>query len=155
MATDKPFDTIFKRYHVREVPVEFLPDGAPKVKLRFCQLNKRKMAQAERDEIFEAIEAAELISSQLSQESRDAQIRRQEKAPFPEAKPDAKPDANTFDDYSDRTLIKLAHVEHHGGDGWVELTDNEIDELICDEWLAGQIYDVSRPSSAKEREGNS
>ena len=37
---------------------------------------------------------------------------------------------------------------------WAELTDEQIDDLLCLEWLAGEIYDVSKPKSAKEREKN-
>ena len=146
---------LFKRYHIVVVPPQFLPDGAPKVQLRFCQLNKRKMAKAEQANTFELIEAANKISEQLSQETRDAQIRRQENRPFSDAEADAPEDVNAFDDYSSRTLIELAHVEHVVDSEWKELEKEEIEDLICDEWLAGSIYDVSRPSSAKEREGNS
>ena len=37
---------------------------------------------------------------------------------------------------------------------WTELTTEQIDDLVCMEWLAGEIYDVSKPKSAKEREKN-
>lgn len=152
--TDKS-SHLFKNYHLREVPARFLPEGATKVRLRFCQLNKRKMAKAEQNHTYEVISNAQRVSGLVSQEAREAQIRRQENAPFPEPDADAKPDVNTFDDYADMTLIMLAHVEHHDGNVWVELTEEEIEELVCDDWLAGEIYDASRPSSAKEREKNS
>ena len=70
----------------------------------------------------------------------------------PVATPRAAP--YTFDDFDQHTLVALAHVEHQPGAGttWTELTSDEIDDLLCLEWLAGEIYDVSKPKSAKERE---
>ena len=47
-------------------------------------------------------------------------------------------------------------MEHQPSAGkWVELTPEEIDDLLCLEWLAGEIYDVSKPKSAEAREKTS
>ena len=60
---------------------------------------------------------------------------------------------DNFDDFDQHTLVALAHVEHKtsAGSEWTELTSEEIDELLCLDWLAGEIYDVSKPKSAKAR----
>ena len=59
--------SLFKRVHVVTVPPEFLDVDDPKTQLRFSQLNAKKMAKADLNEIMEA----------LSDEQRQASLDRQ------------------------------------------------------------------------------
>ena len=152
--------SLSKRVHVVTVPPEFLDVDDPKTQLRFSQLDTKKMLKAYLNDILAAIDRQNEIMEALSDEQRQASLdrqrttdaestkRAQERAEEPAEEPD------TFDQH---TLVALAHVEHQPGTGttWTELTSDEIDDLVCLEWLAGEIYDVSKPKSAKEREKNS
>ena len=94
---------------------------------------------------------------QISDEARQLTLARPEST-----KPadDAPKELDTFDSFDQHTLVALAHVEHQPEPAnavttWTEFTSDEINDLLCLEWLAGEIYDVSKPRSAKEREKNS
>ena len=143
--------SLFRRVHIRTVPPEFLDPGCPPIQLRFCQLNAKKMEKADLEDTIKAIEKLKAIMERLSEEARAAAIARQAEAPSAAVKP------NTFDDYDNDTMLVLAHVERRTDDssGWVELTPEELDDLSCAEWLAGEIYDVSRSKSAEARGKNS
>ena len=149
--------SLFKRVHVVTVPPEFLDEGEPPIKLRFSQLNAKKMAKANLADTLDAIDRQNTIMKALSEEQRQASLERQktqddESIKRAQARAD---EPDTFDDFDQTTLVKLAHVQHRIGDDWIEFTDEQIDDLLCLDWLAGQIYDVSKPKSAKAREKNS
>ena len=148
--------SLFKRVHTVKVPSEFLDKGNPPITLRFSQLNPKKMGKANLQDTLGAIDRQNTIMAQLSDEQRKASLdrqRTQDTESIKRAQERAeKPDE--FDDFDQHTLIALAHVEHQVDSAWTELTSDEIDDLVCMEWLAGEIYDVSRPKSAKEREKN-
>ena len=151
--------SLFKRVHSVEVPSEFLEKGEAAPTLRFSQLNTKKMAKANLNDTLDAIERQNTIMAALSEEQRQASLDRQ-KTPDAESSKRAQERAeepDDFDDFDQHTLVALAHVEHKAGPGpeWKELTSEEIDDLVCLDWLAGEIYDVSKPKSAKEREKNS
>ena len=151
--------SLFKKVHTVKVPAEFLDKGVSPITLRFSQLNAKKMGKANLNDTLDAIDRQNTIMAKLSDEQRQASLDRQSKQD-PESTKRAQERAeapDTFDDFDKHTLIALAHVEHQpssSGD-WVELTDDQIDELTCMEWLAGEIYDVSKPKSAEAREKNS
>ena len=148
--------SLFKRVHTVKVPEEFLGTGEKPITLRFSQLNPKKMGKANLQDTLGAIDRQNTIMAQLSDEQRKASLdrqRTQDSESIKRAQERAeKPDE--FDDFDQHTLIALAHVEHQVESTWAELTSDEIDDLVCMEWLAGEIYDVSRPKSAKEREKN-
>ena len=148
--------SLFKRVHVVTVPAEFLDKGAPPINLRFLQLNVKKMSKANLADTLDAIGRQNTIMEALSDEQRQASLDRQkttDDASIKRAQERAEePDA--FDDFDQHTLVALAHVQHKTGTEWAELTSDEIDDLLCLDWLAGEIYDVSKPKSAKEREKN-
>ena len=150
--------SLFKRVHTVTVPPEFMDKGEPSITLRFSQLNPKKMGKADLQDTIEALSRQNLIESSLTEKQRVAWDARQalpqdaEAAKRAAERADA-PDA--FDDFDQHKLIELAHVEHMVESKWVELTNDQIDELLCMEWIAGEIYDVSKPKSAKAREKNS
>ena len=151
--------SLFKKVHTVTVPQEFLEKGDPPISLRFSQLNTKKMAKANLNDTLGAIDRQNEIMARLSEEQRQASIDRQA-TQDPESIKRAQERAeepDTFDDFDQHTLVALAHVQHQPGTGqeWQELTSDEIDDLVCLDWLAGQIYDVSKPKSAKDREKNS
>ena len=148
--------SLFKRTHVVSVPAEFLDSGDPVTKLHFFQLNAKKMAKANLADTLDAIKRQNLIMKELSEEQRLASLDRQ-RTIDPESIKRAQESAekpDTFADFDQHTLVSLAHVQHQVESDWVELTNEEIDNLLCLDWLAGQIYDVSKPKSAKAREKN-
>ena len=141
---------LFRRVHIRTVPSEFLDPGSQPIQLRFCQLNAKKMAKADLADTLAAIEQSNQIMASMSDKDRAVALDRQKHAAL-KAQDTAAP--NTFADYDNTTLIALAHVERRADDGseWIELTTTEIDDLLCAEWLAGEIYDVSKPKSDEAR----
>ena len=143
--------SLFRRVHIRTVPSEFLDPGSQPIQLRFCQLNAKKMAKADLADTLAAIEQLNQIMASMSDKDRAVALDRQKHAAL-KAQDTAAP--NTFADYDNTTLIALAHVERRADDGseWIELTTTEIDDLLCAEWLAGEIYDVSKPKSGEARE---
>ena len=147
--------SLFRRVHIRTVPSEFLDPGSQPIQLRFCQLNAKKMAKADLADTLAAIEQLNQIMASMSDEDRARALDRQEARRVESPQDTAAP--NTFADYDNTTLIALAHVERRADDGseWIELTTTEIDDLLCAEWLAGEIYDVSKPKSDEAREKNS
>ena len=151
--------SLFKRLHTVTVPPEFLGESTPATQLRFSQLNPKKMAKANLTDTLDSIDRQNTIMSQFSEEQRQASIDRQRTQDAESIKraQERAEAPDTFDDFDQHTLVALAHVEHKTAPGatWIELTSEEIDELLCLEWLAGQIYDVSTPKSAKAREKNS
>ena len=149
--------SLFKRTHVVKVPSEFLDKGEPAITLRFSQLNAKKMAKANLNDTLDAIERQNVIMAALSEEQRQASLDRQRTVDSDSIKraQDRAEEPDTFDDFDQHTLVSLAHVQHQVKSDWVELTSEQIDDLVCLEWLAGQIYDVSKPKSAKDREKNS
>ena len=151
--------SLFKRTHVVKVPDEFLEGDDLKTNLRFSQLNAKKMAKANLADTLDAIERQNVIMGALSEEQRQASLDRQRTVDSDSIKraQERAEEPDAFDDFDQHTLVALAHVQHQTGTGgeWAELTDEQIDDLLCLEWLAGQIYDVSKPKSAKAREGNS
>ena len=151
--------SLFKRTHVVKVPAEFLDEGESPITLRFSQLNAKKMAKANLADTLEAIERQNVIMTKLSDEQRQASLDRQRTVDSDSIKraQERAEEPDAFDDFDQHTLVALAHVHHkpNPGEAWTELTDEQIDDLLCLEWLAGQIYDVSKPKSAKAREGNS
>ena len=150
--------SLFKRIHTVKVPAEFLDKGDPITTLQFSQLNTKKMGKANLADTIESMSRQNEIESSLTESQRvtwDArQAMPQDAAAVKRAQERAE-EPDTFDDFDQHKLIELAHVEHKVASKWVELTSDEIDELLCLEWLAGKIYDVSKPKSAKEREKNS
>ena len=149
--------SLFKRTHVVKVPAEFLEEGERETTLRFSQLNAKKMAKADLADTLDAIERQNVIMAKLSDEQRQASLDRQ-RTVDPESIKRAQERAeepDTFDAFDQHTLVSLAHVQHQVESDWAELTSEQIDDLVCLEWLAGQIYDVSKPKSAKAREKNS
>ena len=150
--------SLFKRVHTVTVPPEFLDEGSPVTTLRFSQLNAKKMAKANLNDTLDAIGRQNTIMDALSDDQRQASLDRQKTQDAESIKraQERAEEPDTFDDFDQHTLVALAHVQHQPTTGeWVELTDSEIDDLLCLEWLAGEIYDVSKPKSAKEREKNS
>lgn len=153
--------SLFERVHTVTVPQEFLEKGDPKIQLRFSQLNAKKMAKANLNDTLDAIDRQNTIMGALSEEQRQASLERQKTQDAESIKraQERAEEPDTFDDFDQHTLVALAHVKHQVGTNgsmeWKELTDEEIDNLLCLEWLAGEIYDVSKPKSAKEREKNS
>ena len=150
--------SLFKRVHNVKVPAEFLDKGVPlQSALRFSQLNAKKMAKANLSDTLDAIDRQNTIMAKLSDEQRKASLDRQRTTDADSIKraQERAEEPDEFDDFDQHTLIALAHVEHQVESKWIELTTDEIDELTCMEWLAGEIYDVSKPKSAKEREKNS
>ena len=149
--------SLFKRVHAVKVPAEFLDKGAPPITLRFSQLNPKKMGKANLQDTLGAIDRQNTIMAQLSDEQRKASLDRQKTTDTESIKraQERAEEPDTFDDFDQHTLIALAHVEHQIEGAWTELTSEDIDELVCMEWLAGEIYDVSKPKSAKAREKNS
>ena len=156
--------SLFSKPHVVTVPSEFLTDGDPPTQLRFKQLNSGKMAKANLSDTLVSIDRQNTIMAALDDEQRQASLDRQ-RTQDPESIKRAHERAeqpDTFDDFDQHKLIELAHVEHKTDvaqiavDGkWTELTPEQIDDLVCLDWLAGEIYDVSKPKSAKAREKNS
>ena len=151
--------SLFERIHTVKVPEEFFEKNAPVTMLRFSQLNPKKMAKANLADTIEAMSRQNEIESSLSDTQRVAWDARQALPPDAESAKRAQEraeDPDEFDDFDQHTLIALAHVKHQAeGKEWTELTPAEIDDLVCMEWLAGEIYDVSKPKSAKAREKNS
>ena len=149
--------SLFKRVHVVTVPPEFLDEGAPTTTLRFSQLNAKKMAKANLNDTLDAIDRQNTIMAALSDEQRQASLDRQRTQDSESIKraQERAEEPDGFEDFDQHTLVALAHVEHLVERQWVELTEAEIDELLCLDWLAGEIYDVSKPKSAKAREKNS
>ena len=151
--------SLFKRVHTVTVPPEFLAESTPTTQLRFSQLNPKKMAKANLSDTLGAIDRSNTIMAQLSDEQRQASLDRQRTQDAESIKraQERAEEPDTFDDFDQHTLVALAHVEHKTpqGQAWTELTSEEIDELLCLDWLAGQIYDVSKPKSATAREKNS
>ena len=149
--------SLFKRLHTVTVPQEFLEKGDPSTTLRFSQLNPKKMGKANLTDTLSAIDRGNEIMAKLSDEQRQASLDRQRSVDPESAKraQDRADEPDTFDDFDQHTLIALAHVEYQAETKWVEFTSDEIDELLCMDWLAGEIYDVSKPKSAKDREKNS
>ena len=151
--------SLFKRVHTVTVPTEYLSEGTPTTNLRFYQLNPKKMAKANLSDTLDAIDRQNTIMAALSEEQRQASLDRQRTQDAESIKraQEKAEDPDTFDDFDQHKLIELAHVEHKtaAGSEWTELTSDEIDELLCLEWLAGEIYDVSKPKSAQAREKNS
>ena len=159
--------SLFKRVHTVTVPTELLDEGAPPTTLRFSQLNVKKMAKANLNDTLDAIDRQNTIMGALSEEQRKASLDRQkttDDASIKRAQEKAE-EPDKFDDFDQHTLVALAHVEHKPSPGadvvsgpgletWVELTSEQIDDLLCLDWLAGEIYDVSKPKSAQEREKN-
>ena len=150
--------SLFKRVHTVTVPPKLLDEGAPPTTLRFSQLNVKKMAKANLNDTLDAIERQNTIMGALSEEQRQASLDRQkttDDASIKRAQEKAE-EPDKFDDFDQHTLVELAHVEHKPspGDTWTELTSDQIDDLLCLDWLAGEIYDVSKPKSAQEREKN-
>ena len=150
--------SLFKRVHTVTVPSELLDEGAPPTTLRFSQLNVKKMAKANLKDTLDAIERQNTIMGALSEEQRQASLDRQkttDDASIKRAQEKAD-EPDKFDDFDQHTLVELAHVEHKPspGETWTELTSDQIDDLLCLDWLAGEIYDVSKPKSAQEREKN-
>ena len=142
--------SLFKRVHTVNVPPEFLDEGAPATSLLFSQLNSKKMAKAKLSQTIESIKQGNVILELISDKARTTQQS--------EAREDAKQKAeepDTFDKFDQHTLVSLAHVHHQVEDDWVELKSEEIDDLLCLDWLAGEIFDVSKPKSAMAREKNS
>ena len=149
--------SLFKRIHTVTVPTEWLAEGTPTTQLRFSQLNPKKMAKANLSDTLGAIDRSNTIMAQLSDEQRQASLDRQrtQDAESIRLAQERAEEPDTFDDFDQHTLVALAHVEHLVERQWTELTSDEIDELLCLDWLAGEIYDVSKPTSAKAREKNS
>ena len=149
--------SLFKRIHTVTVPPEWLATGTPITQLRFSQLNPKKMAKANLSDTLGAIDRSNTIMAQLSNEQRQASLDRQrtQDAESIRIAQERAEEPDTFDDFDQHTLVALAHVEHQVERTWTELTSDEIDELLCLDWLAGEIYDVSKPKSAKAREKNS
>ena len=147
--------SLFKRVHTVSVPKEFLEEGEAAITLRFSQLNSKKMAKANLSDTLDAIERQNIIMDALSDAQREASIDRQ-KNPDPEATKRAQERAeepDDFDDFDQPTLVALAHVHHKpsAAEEWTEFTSEQIDELVCLDWLAGQIYDVSLSRKAPRR----
>ena len=148
--------SLFKRVHTVTVPEEFLGTGEKPITLRFSQLNPKKMGKADLKDTLSSIDRQNEIMAKLSDEQRKAALDRQRTTDSESIKraQERAEEPDTFDDFDQHTLIALAHVEHQVESEWHELTSEEIDELVCMEWLAGEIYDVSKPKSAKAREKN-
>ena len=148
--------SLFKKVHRVKVPAEYLDKGVAPIELRFSQLNAKKMGKANLCDTLDAIDRQNRIMAKLSDEQRAASLDRQRTQDSESIKraQERAEEPDTFDDFDQHTLIELAHVEHQVESKWTELTGDQIDELTCMEWLAGEIYDVSKPKSAKEREKN-
>ena len=101
-----------------------------------------------------ALDRQNEIMAALDAEQRKAALDRQ-RAPDPESTKriqERAEDPDTFSDFDQHTLVALAQVEYKKASKWTKFTKEEIDELLCLDWLAGEIYDRSKPKSAKERE---
>ena len=148
--------SLFKRIHTVKVPEEFLGTGEKPITLRFSQLNPKKMGKANLQDTLGAIDRQNTIMAKLSDEQRKASLDRQKTTDTESIKraQERAEEPDKFDDFDQHTLIALAHVEHQVEGAWTELTSDEIDELVCMDWLAGEIYDVSKPKSAEAREKN-
>ena len=149
--------SLFQRVHTVAVPPEFLDVGSPPTELRFSQLNPKKMAKANLADTLDAIERQNAIMAALSEEQRQAAFDRQRTVDSESIKraQERAEEPDSFGDFDPHTLVALAHVHHLEKSKWIELTEEQIDDLLCLDWLAGQIYDVSKPKSAKDREKNS
>ena len=150
--------SLFKKLIVVTVPPEYESEGAPPIQIRFSQLNSGKMAKAYDSDTLLSIDRQNVIMARLSDEQRQASLDRQRDKDDPEQikrREEKAEEPDTFDDFDQHKLVALAHVEHKVDGKWTELLSEEIDELVCLDWLAGQIYDVSKPKSAKAREKNS
>ena len=149
--------SLFSKPRVVTVPPEFLADDDPPTQLRFKQLNSGKMAKANDSDTLNSIDRQNAVMARLSDDQRQASLDRQrtQDAESMKRAQDRAEEPDKFEDYDQHKLIALAHVEHQVDQKWTELTSDEIDELVCLDWLAGQIYDVSKPKSAKAREKNS
>ena len=149
--------SIFSKPHVVTVPPEFLADNDPPTQLRFHQLNSGKMAKANDNDTLIAIDRQNTIMARLSDEQRQASLDRQRNQDAESIKHarDRAEEPDSFEDFDQHKLVELAHVEHKVDGKWTELTNDQIDELVCLDWLAGQIYDASKLKSAKAREKNS
>ena len=120
------------------------------------------MGKANLNDTLDAIDRQNTIMAKLSDEQRQASLDRQRTQDAESIKraQERAEEPDKFDDFDQHTLVALAHVEHQehksgAGLRWTELTSDEIDDLLCLDWLAGEIYDVSKPKSAKAREKNS
>ena len=148
--------SLFKRVHTVKVPEEFLGTGEKPITLRFSQLNPKKMGKANLQDTLDSIDRQNTIMAALSDEQRKASLDRQRQDSESTKRAQARAEEpDKFDDFDQCKMIALAHVEHQIESNWVELTDDEIADLVCMEWLAGEIYDVSKPKSAEAREKNS
>ena len=148
--------SLFKRFHIVSVPPEFLDAGSSPVQVRFSQLNSGKMARANDSDTMKSIERGNTIMAALSDEQRQASLDRQRSQDTESIKraQERAEAPDTFDDFDQQKLVELAHVEHKTDGEWCELTSEQIEDLVCLDWLAGEIYDVSKPKSAKAREKN-
>lgn len=149
--------SLFKRVHTVTVPPEFLDEGDKPTSLRFSQLNTKKMGKANLNDTLDAIDRQNTIMARLSEDQRQASLDRQKTTDAESIKraQERAEEPDTFDDFDQHTLVALAHVQHQDSPGkWIEFTSEQIDDLVCLDWLAGQIYDVSKPKSAKAREKN-
>ena len=149
--------SLFKRIHTVKVPAEFLDKGDPITTLQFSQLNPKKMDKANLAHILAAFNRQDEMEAGLNEKQRAAWDERLAQPSQPPDKESTKSpqEPDTFDSFDDHKLIELAHVNYKVGSKWVEFTNEQIDDLLCMEWLAGKIYDVSKPISAKAREKNS
>ena len=150
--------SLFKRVHEVEVPAEFLDKDDPATTLHFSQLNPKKMDKANLADTIASMKRSREIEESLTDSQRVTWDARQAQPPDAESAKRAQESAeepDDFDDFDQHKLIELAHVHHLVEGKWIEFTREQIDDLLCMEWLAGEIYDVSKPKSAKEREKNS
>ena len=148
--------SLFKKVHTVTVPTEFLNKDDGLITLRFSQLNPKKMAKANLEDTLGSIERQNKIMEHLSEDQRQASTDRQRNLDAESVKraQERAEEPDAFEDFDQHTLIALAQVEHEVNGKWTEIKSQEIDALVCMEWLAGEIYDVSKPKSAKEREKN-
>ena len=114
------------------------------------------MGKANLQDTLGAIDRQNEIMAKLSDEQRQASLDRQRTQDSESIKraQERAEEPDKFDDFDQHTLIELAHVERQVEGTWTELASDEIDELVCMDWLAGEIYDVSKPKSAEAREKN-
>ena len=143
---------LLKKLHLVTVPQEF--GELSGVTIRFCQLNAKKMAKADEANTLQLIQTQNRIMSGLSEEARTIALNREVSPEVAQRGREKAEAPNTVDDYDAYTLIALAHCEVLEGETWTAIADDQIDDLVCLEWLAGQIYDVSKPASAEAREKN-
>ena len=150
--------SLFKKVHTVTVPKEFLEKADGTIKLRFSQLNPKKMGKANLQDTIEALSRQNSIEASLTERQRekwDARQLQPQSAEAAKRSQERAEEPDKFDDFDQHKLIELAHVERQVDSQWAELTSEEIDELLCMDWLAGEIYDVSKPKSAEAREKNS